>query len=181
LIAFEENIIPLLEAIDDCLTKKRSLPCLILLFSAIDIISSLEPGGASRSAFMEWTDKYLLKAASLPCTPLDLYGARCGILHTFSPESDLSRKGHARRICYAWGNAKTDDLERTAKGIGSGDCVVHVRELVSAFRVGLVNYLEEVMQDDNRKQKLYAGANLWFRHMDQNTVKAFLEAEESFS
>ena len=179
MIAFEENIIPLLEAIDDCLTKKRSLPCLILLYSAIDIISSLESGGASRSTFMEWTDKYLLKAALLPCTPLDLYGARFGILHTFSPESDLSRKGRARRICYAWGNAKTDDLERTAKVIGNGDCVVHVRELVSAFRVGLANYLEEVMQDDNRMKLLEAGASLWFRHMDQNTVKAFLAADQA--
>jgi hypothetical protein len=175
LIAFEENVIALLESVEDCLAKRRLLPCLILVYSGIDIISSLEPGRASGSAFMAWADKYLLKDALLACTPSDLYGARCGILHTFSAESGMSRKGQARQIVYAWGNAKTEQLASTSKELGRNDCVIHIRELINAFRVGLANYLEEVMEDDSRSQKLYAGASLWFTHMDQRTVTAFLE------
>jgi hypothetical protein len=175
MIELEENLIPLLESIEDCLAKRRLLPCLILLYSAIDIVSSLEPGRASGPAFMAWADNYLLQGASLPCTASDLYAARCGILHTLSAESNMSRKGTARHIMYAWGGAKTDELERASKELGRNDCVVHVHELINTFRVGLVNYLQEVMQDKNRKQKLHAGAGMWFTHMDQNTVKAFLD------
>jgi hypothetical protein len=179
MIAFEENLIALLDSIEDCLAKRRLLPCLILLYSGIDIVSALEPRRASPSAFMKWVKKYLLKSTSLSCTASDLYGARCGIVHTFSAESDMSRKGKARQIVYAWGDAKTEPLASTSKRLGRNDCVVDIRELIEAFRLGLANYLEEVMQDDNRKRKLDAGASLWFTHMDQNTVKAFLKAHSA--
>jgi hypothetical protein len=171
----EENLIQLFESIEDCLLNRRLLPCLILLYSAIDIVSSLESGGASGSTFRAWADKYLLRGGSLPCTASDLYGARCGILHTLSPESNMSRKGTARQVVYAWGDAKTDELERASKELGRNNCVVHVRELINEFRVGLASYLQEVMQDNNRKQKIYAGARTWFTHMDKNTVTAFLK------
>ncbi len=176
MIAFEENLIGLLESVEDCLAKRRILPCLMLLYSGIDVIASLETGKASRSVFIRWVNKYLLKAASLSCTALDLYGARCGILHTFSAKSDMSAQGQAREIVYAWGNAKAADLAETSKVLGRNDCVLHLRELINAFRVGLADYLEEVMKDDKRKQKLEAGAGLWFTHLDQETVKTFLKA-----
>jgi hypothetical protein len=115
----EENLIALLESVEDCLAKRRLLPCLILLYSAIDIVSSLESRRASKAAFIAWSDKYLLQGSLLLCTASDLYGARCGILHTLSPESDMSRKGTARHIFYAWGNAKTDELERASKQLGN--------------------------------------------------------------
>jgi len=176
MIAFEENVTALLESIEDCLDKRRLLPCLILVYSGIDIISSLEPGRASGSAFMAWADKYLLKAVPLACTPSDLWGARCGILHTFSAESDMSKKGQARCIVYAWGNANTGDLASAGKELGRHECVIHMRELINGFRSGLANYVEEVMRDDNRRKQLEAGASTWFTHMDQNTVKSFLES-----
>ena len=124
---------------------------------------------------MAWADNYLLQGASLPCTASDLYAARCGILHTLSPESNRSRKGIARQVVYAWGDAKTDELEQASKELGRNNCVVHVRELINAFRVGLASYLQEAMQDNNRKQKIYAGARQWFTHMDKNAVTAFLK------
>jgi len=176
MIAFEENLIALLKSIEECLAKGRILPCLMLLYAGIDVVASLEAGRAGPRAFRRWVNKYLLKSAPLRCTASDLYGARCGILHTFSAESDMSRKGQARQIVYAWGDAKAEDLALAAKTLGRNDRVVHVRELVNAFRVGLTNYLDEVMQDENRKRKLYAGASLWFTHMNQQTMKTFLKA-----
>ena len=35
---------------------------------------------------------------------LDLYAARCGVLHTYTMDSRLSTEGKAKRILYAWGN-----------------------------------------------------------------------------
>jgi hypothetical protein len=47
LMELEETLMQLFESIEDCLLKHRLLPCLILLYSAIDIVSSLESGRAS--------------------------------------------------------------------------------------------------------------------------------------
>jgi hypothetical protein len=103
MVALGKNLIALVESMEDCMAKGRLLPCLVLLYSAIDIVASLESGKASGSAFMAWSDKYLLQGTSLACTASDLYGARCGILHILSAESDISRKGTAHRIQYAMG------------------------------------------------------------------------------
>jgi hypothetical protein len=43
----EETLMQPFESIEDCLLKHRFLSCLILLYSAIDIVSSLESGRAS--------------------------------------------------------------------------------------------------------------------------------------
>jgi hypothetical protein len=129
----------------------------------------------SQAAFIAWSDKYLLQR--IIATMYSFRPLWCSLWHPahLSPESDLSRKGTARHIFYAWGNAKTDELERASKQLGKNNCVLHVRELINAFRVGLANYLQETKHDNHRAQKLSAGAGMWFTNMDQNTVKAFLE------
>jgi hypothetical protein len=175
MVPFEENLITLLEAVEECLARKRILPCLTLLYSGIDVVASLEDSGSTRSTFTNWVDRYLLKNASLPCTAFDVYGARCGILHSFSAESNLSKEGKAREVVYAWGDAKAEDLALAAKALGRNDCAVHIRDLIDAFRAGLANYLEEVMHDPNRQQKIEARAGLWFTHMGQDAVKTFLQ------
>jgi hypothetical protein len=179
LIAFKENLTALLESVEDCLAKQRILPCLTLLYSGIDVVASLEHTASTRYTFIKWVEEYLLKDATLPCTGADLYGARCGILHSFSAESELSKQGKARQIIYAWGTANAEDLASASKALGRNDCAVHIRDLINALRVGSANYLEEIMLDPNREQKLKARANLWFTHMGQDAVKAFLEIRNS--
>jgi Domain of unknown function(DUF2779) len=44
MVALEKNLKVLVESIEDCLAKRRLLPCLILLYSAVDIVASLESG-----------------------------------------------------------------------------------------------------------------------------------------
>ena len=53
-------------------------------------------GEGTKAAFLRWCDSYLLASKALPCNSLELYGARCGVLHAGSPDSDLSRLGKAR-------------------------------------------------------------------------------------
>ncbi len=100
---FERHMDTLFGAINSCEANKFVLPALMLIYSGIDILASLErrKGEGTKASFTRWVDEYLLKAVSLPCTSLELYAARCGILHTLTPESDLSRKGKAREVGYA--------------------------------------------------------------------------------
>lgn len=104
----EESLLDLARGIETCREQKLHLPTLVLLYSAIDIsawMTNEDPKAGVGKRFMAWVDQYLLKATPMDCTAADLYAARCGIVHTLSPDSDLSDKGKARRICYAWGIA----------------------------------------------------------------------------
>jgi len=92
------------DSIEDCVSKGRVLSCLTLLYSAIDIFASLErqPNKGTRGSFVRWVDTYMLPNSALQFSSIDLYAARCGIVHAFSAESDLSRSGKARKIVYGW-------------------------------------------------------------------------------
>ena len=170
-------MIDLVESIEDCLAKHRILPCLVLLYTGIDVMASLEPlpGEGTQSTFVRWADRYLLNGRGFPCTALDLFAARCGILHTFTPDSRLYREGKARQIAYAWGTADVNSLEMSKQKLGGHDfSCVHLRELVDAFRSALVDHLEDVKTHPERNERFEKAAGRWFAHMDPAVVNDFL-------
>jgi len=179
MLVLQQNLVEHLETIEDCLRKRRLLSCLCLLYSGIDVVASLETGKSTRSTFVRWVDENMLKTRPMPCTALELYAARCGLLHTFTPESELSRKGSVRRINYAWGASKVEDLAETTKALQRTEVAVHVRELVDSFRAGLASYIEDVRQNPDRLRRVEKFASLWFTHLDQDTVARFLRQARS--
>jgi hypothetical protein len=68
---------------------------LVLLYSAIDTVAwACKPDGdTSGSEFCAWVEKYMRPEARLGCTAVDLYAARCAVVHSGRSESRLSRKG----------------------------------------------------------------------------------------
>lgn len=180
--AFYQNTFALIETIEESLEKRRLMPCLVLLYTGIDVASSLERcrGEASKGAFTAWADSYLLKARPLPCTALELYAARCGALHTFTSDSDLFQKGQVRQIFYAWGNADENELQECARILQRTDCVaVHVRDLIDAFRHGLAAYLDELSQDEARQQVASKQAGMWLMNMDPQLVRRLIDLHRS--
>jgi hypothetical protein len=176
--AFCQNMIALVESVEDCLEKGRLLPCLMLLYSGIDVVAGLEreSGEGTKAAFVRWVAEYLLKVRLLPCTALELYAARCGIVHAFTPESDLSRQGKARKVFYAWGTAKSDHLALASRALGRNDCVaIHIRELIDAFRDATVRYLNDIANSPERLARIKARTGQWFTHMDQDLLNRFLD------
>ena len=79
---------------------------LILIYAWIDRMAwlSVKNDRATGGDFQKWVEEYLLKGSSLPCTAKDLWGARCGLLHTGSQEADLTRLGNAKKILYITGD-----------------------------------------------------------------------------
>jgi hypothetical protein len=178
---FYQNTVSLIETIEECLEKHRLLPCLILLYTGIDVMASLErrPEEGTKAAFMRWVDGYLLKVRPLPCTSTEMYAARCGILHTFSADSDLSRRGKARELLYAWGVAQPETLAQAASALGRDNVVVvHIRDLLDAFRHGIADYVQELEADVRRQDTVAQRAGLWFVNMEFNLVQQFIELDE---
>jgi len=77
----------------------------ILILSAIDSMAYLgmPPGqeDVTRDDFVKWADKYIKLPCDQQLTGLDLYGARCGMLHAYSTTSRLQRQGKCRHVTYA--------------------------------------------------------------------------------
>jgi len=175
---FYQNTHALIETIEDSLEKARLIPCLALLYTGIDVVSSLESrrGESTKRAFTKWADAYLLNARALPCTALELYAARCGILHTFGADSHLFQKGQVRQIFYAWGNADATKLQESADILKRTDCVaVHVRDLIDAFRHGLAAYLDELSHDEARQRIASNRTDMWLINIGPQPVLRLLE------
>ena len=173
-----KNIISLGSGIEALLEKKLIGPALILIYSAIDTVGWLDsPGEATRKSFTLWVDNYLLRARPLAATSEDLYGARCGYLHTFSPDSRLTTEGKARRICYAWGMAKVDELHRSIdlRGQSAKYVAVGVNDLYEGWRLGVEMFIQEIDSDPDRKEKVYEKAKRFFADLSMQELSAALD------
>ncbi len=158
----------IMAAADLCITANLNTPALILLYAAIDAASWLcaeRPDGPVQKYFVAWVEKYILAAGQMECSALDLWAARCGIVHTLSASSRLSREGKARKIFYVNRGGNRDILDQletirnakspqeararqeTADDDMSGNVVLEVDVLMNAFREGVASMMSEAKSD----------------------------------
>ena len=175
-----KNLMSLASGIDACIEKKAITSALVLIYSSIDTTWWLDSTEtfATRNDFMRWVDDYLLKAKPLKCTSLDLYAARCGLVHTFTPDSQLSTLGKARVICYAWGTARVEDMQHTIDIKNKSDelVAVHVDELYQAWQSGLILFAQDLEKDLNRKMRVLTKARKFFSELGTDTMSEILFA-----
>jgi len=168
------------KGVDACLDNKLIGPALILIYSAIDTAGWLDSNDqfATRNSFVGWTNRYLLSTNALSCAAVDLYAARCGLLHTFTPNSKLSSDKSSRRICYAWGKSRAEDLQRTIDLAKTGNdyVVVKVEKLFAAWRDGVLAFTEELDADTPRSVAVMAKAKNFFSELGTDSVTELLAA-----
>lgn len=164
----QRDIEGMLGAVKDCFTNRRILPGLVLLYSTIDILASLDRPDSkqdvTREDFIAWVDVFLLRGSSLKCSAIDLYAARCGLLHTYAPGSKLSREGRAKEIYYAWGKAKVGALEQSMQNIAwkTPAVGVHVNGLLKGLERGFQEFRRAIGRDSTRATRVYARAAKFF-------------------
>ncbi|MCB2228650.1 MAG: hypothetical protein KQH53_18380 [Desulfarculaceae bacterium] len=171
------------KAVGLCIGQGLIEPSLVLLYSAIDILGWLDSSEewASKKSFMAWANKYILIDNSLNCTDIELYGARCGLLHTFSPDSKLSKHGEVRRVAYAFAPAKVEELRRSIEAIEWSDklVAVHVGDLYERWQIGVERFLEDLNKDQARKSKVYYKVSKFFSVMKPEDVRKLTENIEN--
>ncbi len=76
----------------------------VLILSGIDSMAYLNMPGeqedVTKNDFIKWADQYIKFPCKEQLTGLDLYGARCAMLHSFGVVSKLSREGKCRIVGY---------------------------------------------------------------------------------
>jgi len=89
-----------------CMKNNAPTGTVLLTYCAMDAMAFLSmPEGkqkVGRPDFKNWVEKYMKTDPEQPYQydKEDLYGARCGIVHTYGAESDLSRENKCKKIVY---------------------------------------------------------------------------------
>lgn len=165
-----------LAAAQDCLKARRILPCLTLIYAGMDVMASLEArsGEGVGAAFTRWVNTYLLPSPKLNCAAVDLYAARCAVVHTFTPESTLSKSGKATAIYYAHSGADKNKLQEINDDQNVNAIALDVEDLLTEFAEAIKLYLVTVEQDPARKADVEKKAGLWFGNTEAGKIDAYL-------
>lgn len=173
-----KNYLQVIQAVELCLSNGLALPTLILIYSLIDSVSWLACNDDTQKIgvrFQSWVNEWMLKKYPLPCNAEELYSARCGILHTLTPESDLTKKG-VKLIAYAWGKGKQEDLIKANMLVESTNCVsVHIDNIFSSFKNGFADFLKHLEENKDLEDLFIQKANKHFAPMDTSTIETFLQ------
>lgn len=176
--AANERINQLTVGANLCFQSGLWLPGLCLLFVAIDTFASLErPEGATRNTkteFVAWVEEFLLPNSTIPCSGLDLYASRCGLLHRQSPSSQLFEDGRVKQVWYAWGSTTVEELRAAAdkSKLAGQVIVVHIDQLRAAFRNSQHRFLETLEAHPERAALILERADGdVFMGVDDNAIR----------
>ena len=161
---FLKNNADMLDAAERCIELRQHLPSLGLIYSHIDTLAwaaSAKTGGNVRRNFEAWANAWLLpnlRTHSPEVSATDLYGARCGVLHSLTSKSSLSVKGQAREVAYAWGTARAEVLRAAmADAEPSIQLVaIHYEELLRCLRKAVADFVACANTDQNLATALEA-------------------------
>lgn len=140
-----------IDIIEYCITNKKIVQALVLLYSLIDTLAWLncKDNKSVRNRFENWVNEYLLSQGTLNCSATDIYSARCAIVHNNTSESDLSNSNQAKQVLYAYGSVKTKHLSDVLEELKYPNCiVVHIDNMLNCFREATVMFFTESDDDE---------------------------------
>jgi hypothetical protein len=148
---FATTVRELIDSLEDAFKKERDFAALILLYAEMDFISSLSrpvsQPDTNEGVFEDWVARYMLPDSNLKCKAVDIYAARCGVLHTLSVASKKSRSGIAKTLGYAYKRDEVNKLQSIADSKGQGVVVVSMPDYREAFYKGICRFLEQMKID----------------------------------
>jgi hypothetical protein len=141
-----------LRAIGTCINNNSPEAALVLMYSGMDALGLLgAPAGvvdATGDTFMDWCEKYIVprikSVDGQPITPDDLWGGRCGLVHTSTPVSKRSRQGRAHEFWYQFQDMGGANMLMNTPLQPLG---IDVIELGMAFKEGSLSFWNDLNDD----------------------------------
>jgi hypothetical protein len=139
----------LVEQIKKCESAGATMPAVAMAYVAIDVLAYLglpnnrETQG--RADFIEWVDKYLKGHHTQPYQyrGIDVYGARCAVLHAFSAEADFHKKNEQAKVfAYHDGGQHTYNAAENERLV-----IVGTASLINDVILGIGSFLENCKAD----------------------------------
>lgn len=121
----------------------------LLMYAAIDAMAfTTLPAGrneVTKSDFIAWADRYIRFPGPHQVSGLELYGARCAMLHTYGSESKLSRESKCRCVLHAAGGLPVLSNPQQPDAV-----LLNIFALRAALFAGIDEYLGEHYHDPVR-------------------------------
>jgi len=137
--------------IDVTLENECFASCAILIYSAIDLMAYLgmpeKQLDVTGKDFQEWADRYIHFPCKEQLSGVDLWAARCGMMHNYGPRSRLVREGKARNIVYA--DHQIPEI-RFNPSIATDVVIVSVRAMRDALFHAIDRYLVDLFYESEK-------------------------------
>jgi len=130
------------------------LASVILTYSYINAMASLimpvNQEKVKGKDFINWVDNYMKADKNQPYQykGIDLWGARCGLVHRYSPYSNLSKNGKCKILNYHNGSEHIYH-----KRNNEGDILLSVHRLVNDFFKAMSRFLSDLMKNETLRRK----------------------------
>jgi hypothetical protein len=160
-------------AIHICMGAGFADAVLALLYSAIDTLAFLSAPAKAKKAerryFINWCNRYMVPFLHSAATGIDLYGARCGVLHTSSAASELGCEGKAREVWYRFeGRVGVNLMTNTPRPA----LMLDIEALVDAFGKGSQQFVADLECDPAQRAIAQERAGQFFRWGILRTARA---------
>jgi hypothetical protein len=147
-------LIQLLSEIGKAWDAEATVAALAMVYVGLDTMALLAcPVGQqsqSRADFIAWVDQYLKAdpASEYQYEGIDVYAARCAVLHSYGSVADLHRKANPpRKFGYTDnGLHKKDDAERFV--------IISVAVLIHDFSKAMRKFVNEIRTDPELKRRV---------------------------
>lgn len=121
-------------------------------------------------------ERYVLPKSKIDCTALELYAARCSIVHSLGWESKLSKTGKARAVFYSVGEADAGSAY-AALNIEQPDKFVAVSadELLSATKMAVARIIQKAEHDSALAARFAIAEGKQYLSLDTKLSEPFFE------
>jgi len=177
---FENSVRDMIDAIKLCLENGHYIPGVILIYCGVDMIAWLsQPKGQNdvyRKDFEAWVEKYLLPGSEITCSASDLYGARCGTVHSYTSESRASRERRSKEIFYEFYVGEQPSGSKKFRRDKEDQCIViNIPKLYEALIISIQRFNKHLEDDPQMADMVYKRADKFF-----GICKAYSDFPEGF-
>lgn len=159
------------------------IPLLVLVYTALDALAWARYGDEVpdvKERFLRFCNEYLLNDGQLRCAALDLYSARCAMLHCLGWESRLSEKGHAKAVVYAFGPGQSRAIEMLEHKSPGRFVDVNADELASALEVAYERVRAEAVASPSLLARLQQAEGKQFASVPPQLAQLMAEHPTGF-
>ena len=165
--AFERQVDDLLRATRGCLEQGLLVPALMLAYATIDgmawCVRANPDGSVIEADFENWVETYIFQGSSSGALKaVDLYGARCAMLHSQIAESRKSKQAIAREVHY---RRKDGSGLVPVYGLNTPEhpVMVDIDVLVDAVEYGVRKFREAIAADPLLRAQVARSASKYLR------------------
>ena len=141
-----DNLVQMVDEIKKCEGAGALRACLLQIYVYIDTLAyfgmPISKSKNTKRDFIDWVDKYLKAEQSQPYQyrGVDVYGARCALLHAFSSEADFHQQNPGTIVFgYSDGGRHCFD-----PSIDSSLAIIGIPSFINDFIIGVQDFLNDV-------------------------------------